>query len=525
MTGRPTHSLRRAAPGRLLSAPGWFALVAASVALLTAAVVAPALFLRAANDAALTEELRTVDEDAFASTSSAVRGTWTGVLLPSDYATVVGAIDHLPGYGHPTVSALGIGGSSRNTDSVAEFGRRQQQASLYYRDGAIEALDPTGKAGPGVWLDREVAAGLRIEVGDVVALRLVSLGRPLPPGYAKVAGIFDRAPGSALPEAVTRTGEVASRDLPWDPDRPGRGTPIALADVATFNQVALAMLEQVLWTADADLMKDPSPEQAATAAKAVQRLGNKAFEDGSKLSIATMSAKPEPSHLDVISGLPDIVLRAQTTTAVARNQSSAFVGAGIALGVIVVCAAAVLLGRSRRREQDLMAGLGMRPGEVAGLAALEALLPVVVGRRRRCGAGLADGLGSRAARSVPVRRAGAGRAARGAGRGRRAGAHGELRRGRGMAQRPAYRRPAGRPATGPLAGGAAGRDGHRRSGRDDDQHPDPALDSARRRLPRAARGIGGTDRAAAPAAGVRTAAAPGPAGWPALARGAAGPGG
>ena len=70
------------------------------------------------------------------------------MLLPSDYATVVGAIDHLPGYGHPTVSALGIGGSSRNTDSVAEFGRRQQQASLYYRDGAIEALDPTGKACP-----------------------------------------------------------------------------------------------------------------------------------------------------------------------------------------------------------------------------------------------------------------------------------------------------------------------------------------------------------------------------------------
>ena len=379
VTGRPTHSLRRAAPGRLLSAPGWFVLVAASVALLTAAVVAPALFLRAANDAALSEELRTVDEDAFASTSSAVRGSWGGVLLPSDYATVLAAIDNLPGFGHPTVSGLGIAGSSRNTDAVAEFGRRQQPATLYYRDGAVEALDPDGTAGPGVWLDREVAAGLRIEVGDVVALRLVNLGRPLPSGYAKVAGIFDRAPGSALPAAVTRTGEVASRDLPWDPDAPGRGTPIALADLQTFNEVALAMLEQVLWTADAELTKDPSPEQAAAAAQAVQRLGNKAFEDGSKLSIATMSAKPAPSHLDVISGLPDIVLRAETTTAVARNQSSGFVGAGIALGVIVVCAAAVLLGRSRRREQDLMAGLGMRAGEVAALAALEALLPVVVG--------------------------------------------------------------------------------------------------------------------------------------------------
>ena len=251
---------------------------------------------------------------------------------------------------------------------------------------------------------------------------------------------------------MTRTGEVASRDLPWDPDRPGRGTPIALADLATFNRVALDMLEQVLWTADADLVPDPSPEQAAAAARAVQRLGNKAFEDGSKLSIATLSAKPEPAHLDVISGLPDIVSRAQTTTAVARNQSSAFVGAGIALGVIVVCAAAVLLGRSRRREQDLMAGLGMRAGEVAGLAALEALLPVVVGVVG--GAALAWVTVSAVGPPGAFRdgRAGAGRAARGAGRGRRAGAHGGLRRSRGVAQRPAYAA-----ACRPPAGGSPGR--------------------------------------------------------------------
>ena len=99
------------------------------------------------------------------------------------------------------------------------------------------------------------------------------------------------------------------------------------------------MLEQALWTADAELEPNPSPERAAAAAAAVQRLGNKAFEDGSPLSQATLSAEPEPSHLDVVSGLPDIVSRAQTTTAVARNQSSAFVGAGIALGIMVVCAA------------------------------------------------------------------------------------------------------------------------------------------------------------------------------------------
>ena len=272
----------------------------------------------------------------------------------------------------------------------------------------------------------------------------------MPCGYAKVAGIFDRAPGSALPEAVTRTGEVASRDLPWDPDRPGRGTPIALADLATFNRVALDA-RQVLWTADADLADDPSPEQARRR-RAVQRLGNKAPSRtaASRPCHAVGQARADPPGL--ASGLPDIVSRAETTTAVARNQSSAFVGAGIALGVIVVCAAAVLLGRSRRREQELMAGLGMRAGEVAGLAALEALLPVVVGVVG--GAALAWVTVSAVGPPGAFREGALEQvvAARGRWPGRRARAHGGLRRCRGVGQRPAYRR-----ACRPPAGGSPGR--------------------------------------------------------------------
>jgi hypothetical protein len=387
VTGRRSHSLRRAAPRRLLATPGWFLLVAAGVALLTAAVVAPALFLRAAGDAAFREEQRTIEQDAFASTSSGIRGTWNGMLQPSARETVVGAINRLPGFGRPTVSAVGMAGNRRGTSAVAVAGDSQELATLYYRDGAVEALDPAGTAGPGVWLAREVATALGVGPGDLVGLQLVrssTAGRRAP---VRVAGVFDRVSGSALPAALPGAASVARRDLPWDPDRPGRGTPIALADIATFDRLSLAIGEETLWTADAELQPDLSPEQAAAAAQAMQRLADRAFVEFSDVATATRSAKPTPTRLQLASGLPDIVDRSRSTTAVARDQSSAFVGAGIALGAVVVCAAAVLLGRSRRRELDLMAGLGMSTAEVAALAALEAVAPVVVGAT--CGAAMA----------------------------------------------------------------------------------------------------------------------------------------
>src|SRR4029079_4631740 len=63
----------------------------------------------------------------------------------------------------------------------------------------------------------------------------------------------------------------------------------------------------------------------------------------------------------------------------ARDQAAPFAQAGIVLAVVVMCAATVLLGRSRRREQDLLSGLGVRPHEVAVLTAAELLVPALAG--------------------------------------------------------------------------------------------------------------------------------------------------
>ena len=376
--------LRRVCWLRILASPALSGLVVGSIALLTAAVCAPLLFERAASQAALREELKAVETDAFASTSSGVRASLTGVLTDTARTTVLRTLDRLPSLGTPFVTARGTAGSSGRGRIVPVVARGEQvaKATLYYHDGAIRALSGASTTPPGVWLDREVAHSLGARPGDEVAVGLDNVAADGPGSRApvKLVGVFDRSAGSALPAAVAEGDPVAARrDLPWDPDHPGRGTPLILADQATFDRLALVIGELPQWTADLELDQSLSAADATSAATAVKRLADRAFEDMSNIAQATNAAKPEPTRLQLASGLPDIVARASDTTSAAKDQASGFSGAGVILGSAVVCAAVGLLGMSRRREQELMAGLGMRPREVASLSAAEWLIPTLVG--------------------------------------------------------------------------------------------------------------------------------------------------
>ena len=218
-----------------------------------------------------------------------------------------------------------------------------------------------------------------MQVGDPVRVGLKVLNFGVTGATTVVAGTFDRADGSALPVQLAGDPGISARDLAWDPDRPGEGRPLMIADRATFGALVRKIHQQPLWTADLALPADVTPQQARKAVTAVQRLGRRAFDDTTPLAAATNTARPRATRLSIASGLPDIVTGARETAATVRDQVAAFVGAGVVLAVVVVCAAAVLLGRSRRHEQDLLSGLGMRPREIAALTALELLGPAVVG--------------------------------------------------------------------------------------------------------------------------------------------------
>ena len=259
-----------------------------------------------------------------------------------------------------------------------------------------------------------------------------------------VAGTFDRADGSALPVQLAGDPGISARDLAWDPDRPGEGRPLMIADRATFGALVRKIHQQPLWTADLALPADVTPQQAHEAVAAVQRLGRRAFDDTTPLAAATNTARPRATRLSIASGLPDIVTGARETAATVRDQVAAFVGAGVVLAIVVVCAAAVLLGRSRRLEQDLLSGLGMRPREVAALTALELLGPAVVGAV--AGAGVAALLVAHARTSRSDHQLGAG--------GRPADRAGRAARDRaGRPPAPGSRR--GAPTAGPPRRGSA----------------------------------------------------------------------
>ena len=93
-----------------------------------------------------------------------------------------------------------------------------------------------------------------------------------------------------------------------------------MADRATFGRLALRVGESVLWTADRDLKDGLSPAQALRASRALRRLAEGAFEESTRVATATRAAKPEPTRLQLASGLPDIVVRSRETAAAARTS-------------------------------------------------------------------------------------------------------------------------------------------------------------------------------------------------------------
>ena len=304
--GRRTHPLRRAAPGRLVATPGWLLLATAAVALLTAALVAPGLFARAADDAALDAGLAAVDEDAFASTSVDVRATWIGVLPDVSEQVVRRALTRLPTYGRPVVTAQGTAANRLTTPIVEVRGREAQPSVLYYRDGAVEALG--GTAGTtGVWLAAEVAEALGVGPGDQVRFGLEKF---IAPGEGKraaatVAGTFERSRGSALPQQLADDPRIARRDLPWDPDRPGVGRPHRHRRPRDVRPLALAIGEQPLWTADLELprRRHARPRRRQRPGRCSDSASGRSTRS-SRVASATLSAEPAPTRLQVSPACP-----------------------------------------------------------------------------------------------------------------------------------------------------------------------------------------------------------------------------
>ncbi|WP_296602100.1 hypothetical protein [Nocardioides sp.] len=364
-----------AAPRRLARTPGWLALVLVATTLLVASVAAPPLFVRTARTTALDTGLRAAAGSPFGPGSADLRVVWDAFLPPQDLQVVLDRLAALPGYGEPDLGAAGFG-QSRMRRAYALANGHRSPASVFYHDGAVERLggDPDAD---GVWLSDTTAAELGVEPGDQVSLGMIDTFFEGKPTVARTTllGTYPTPEGSVLPTALADLPASDRWLVPFEPDRPGVGAPLAITNLATMQRIAMRVFENVVFTADLLLDQDLTPSQAAAAARGVAAVGRESVDLASDLGSSLRNGEPEPARLDIATGLPDIVAGAETTADTARVQVRPYAVGGQLLAVLLLAAAWVLLGLSRRREQLLASGLGLRPGELALLGALE-VVPV-----------------------------------------------------------------------------------------------------------------------------------------------------
>lgn len=371
--------LWRVAPLRLLRAPGWSVLVLVAVTLFVASVVAPSLFVASARSTALAEGTEAAAGAAYGNDSPDLRVIWDAVLPPKSEALLQERIAALPGYADPTLGAAGVG-QSRTRQAVVRANGRTAPAELWYHDGAVAALGGD-EADGGVWLPADTAGELGLEVGDRLRIGMAQtfLGDSAVLAPTVLAGTYETEPGSALPTVLADDADAERWFLPPDPDDPGGQSPVAIAGRAAFDRLVLRTHDSPLYLSDLRLDPDITPEGAVRAVEALEHLADDAYDASDPLASRLADGEPVPAQLQVLTGLPDIVLAADSAAVSAGDQVRPYAVAGQVLAGALLIAAWVLLGRSRRREQLLASGVGLRPVEVGALAALEVLPVVLVG--------------------------------------------------------------------------------------------------------------------------------------------------
>lgn len=377
MTRWSVPALWRAAPRRLLGTPGWFVLVTVAAGLVVASFVAPAVFTASARAAALDAGLRATVGERIGDTGD-LRVSWDAVLPDGGEQLLLDEVGQVPGYGPPELGGVAVGQDWR-TQARAVAGGAHVPAVLWFHDGAVAALGGDEDA-PGIWLAEDAAASLGLVPGDPVRVGLQSVADSARGTLAAtvLAGTFPTTGAGVLPTAVEDLPGVEEWVLPDDPQSPGRDNPLAVVSQAEFTRLVAAVDETPLYTADLALEPDPTPEEAAATVAAVAALGERAFDDRSALSGALLEGLPVSGSLLLGTALPDIVLEARASASSASVQVRPYAAAGQVLAVGLLMALWVLLSRVRRREQLLVSDLGLRPGEVGGLAALEVGLATVL---------------------------------------------------------------------------------------------------------------------------------------------------
>jgi hypothetical protein len=387
--------LLRRAPSRMLRSGSIAAMILVAVALLAGLVSAGPLFASATGYAGLVRRLATIPPSDSPAHRPVVQVTVQNPMAASE-PKVKALITAVPYLDPPTTTI--IGNSAVAEGGVATpyvlVGNVRLPATLYYRSDALAGLQvASGTPGaPGLWLpestaeDLKVTAGSRVRVGKTYRWVAPSCGQPFFKLQGKVKGTDT---GTSLtvagtyrttPDGRTPLGPYfsrISRTLPGDPGRCLLPSVLMIGDQPTINNAIAAVDEEPLWSASAELSAlGRTPDHLRQAAAGAKNLRTQASDLSSAIS---MVLNQGADGAQVVTGLPEIEQQAAADATVASQQGRGIGYAGGVLGLAAVIVGLRALAARRRRETELLLGLGTPTSIVVAAGLLELLLPTVLG--------------------------------------------------------------------------------------------------------------------------------------------------
>ncbi|GLY33643.1 hypothetical protein [Kineosporia sp. NBRC 101731] len=389
--------LLRRAPGRMLRSGSLAVMITVSVALLAGLVAAGPLFGRATAAGSLERKLATVPSNTQLTRQAALGVTVLGPFASAAEPRVTNMVDEVPWLGEPITSTWASAwqlDDAQPTPFLA-VGQRRREAVLWYRTGAVEALDVVqGKRGAqGIWLPDNVATSLRLEPGDTFRAGKTIQGGDIlgcagngtvaqVPGIpantsapVKLAGTYRTGADGALPTG-SYFSSIASL-LPGDPLGCPTPATLMIGDRESVETALAAAQETPTWTYSASLVPaGRTPQHLEQAAAAAQLLKVAGADPSSEL---TGLLTGEGAIGRVETALPELQTQAEADARTAAEQGRGIAYAGGALGLAAVVVALQALAQRRRRETELLLGLGTPVPVVIGAGALELLLPAVLG--------------------------------------------------------------------------------------------------------------------------------------------------
>lgn len=375
--------LWRHAPGRLFHDRLTLALMLGVLTLVAVSGAAGPLYSEAVSDASVRLVLSSVPDGAPPKDSPVVR-LIGGVDPPgSQWPDLLGELSTIPGLGSPRVIAQTVstelhprvlhdpvgpvvtGAAGRAP--VRLFGVDDPAARL-----VVVERDPV--SAEGVWLPVPVAVATGAAPGDEVRVRLSNMP-DAPTTTTRVAGTYAVGPDGRTPQEPPKQrwwADVAAAGFPGDAERSSLRAHLAVADLATTQDLARRAEDQLLWTAHFVLV-DPAPRLAD-----LQRTADAVASERRDLAARSeLGSGPLTTRPGLASGIETLAGTAADLSSVAQRGASVANAVGTVLALaLVVAAAGQAMGR-RRHEVALTAGTGRRPVSTGLLHAAE-LLPAAV---------------------------------------------------------------------------------------------------------------------------------------------------